>query len=347
MKVVMFCRQRCKEVSRSLAAVSSNAISDGLTLLSVLDSCVTRNPIVFLCFGLLIFLGRTLVQSRLKVFWLDEILTWAEAQSPSLSALWSGLVHAPATLDPPLHPIVAFFALRLPLHPDLSLRLPSFIFYAAMMLSLYVIMRRRASESVALLACFIPMLLPVSNYALEARPYALLLGLCGWAFALWQRAADRRSGRATSLVLLFLCLTCAIWTHYLALLLFVPLYAGELWRTAVSGFDRAMWFAMLTPVAAVVLYIPLLPAASAFRTFTQHSNVVGSDVLDAYAYAFEPSIFVVLLLCCLGGLALPGADANPLAFTGDNGGITFVTGNTSQLLLSSRSLCLYLGWQNC
>jgi len=294
--------------------------SYALSLLSVLESYVTRYPIVFLCFGLLIFLGRVLVQSRLKRFWIDEIFTWAQAQSPNLSALWSGVVHAPASLDPPLYPIVAFFALRLPLHPDLSLRLPSFVFYAAMMLSLYVIMRRRAPESVALIACFIPMVAPVSNYALEARPYALLLALCGWAFALWQRAADRRSGRATSLVLLFLCLTGAIWTHYLALLLFVPLYAGELWRTAVSGFDRGVWFTMLLPVAAVLVYIPLLPAASAYLPFTW---VETTGVLGTYAYAFAPGIFVLLLLCCLADLALPATNSNPLALTGDNRGIQF------------------------
>jgi hypothetical protein len=306
-----------KEVLRSLRAISFNAISDGVSCLSVLDVHVTRNPGVLLCFGLLIFLGRVLVQSRAKTFWLDEVLTWTQAQSPSLSALWSGVVYIPAVNDPPLHPIVTFFALRLPLPPDLSLRLPSFIFYAAMMLSLYVIVRRRAPESVALIACFIPIFPPVSDYAIEARPYALLLGLCGWAFAFWQRAADRRSGRTASLVLLFVCLTCAIWTHYFALLIFLPLYAGELWRSVVSGFDRNMWFTLLAPVAAILAYIPLLPGASVMRSAQWAGDVKASDFLGTYAYAFEPSIFVLLLLCCLGGLALPAATSNPTDVRGD------------------------------
>jgi hypothetical protein len=84
-----------------------------------------------------------------------------------------------------------------------------------------------------------------------------------------------------------------------------------------------MWFTMLVPVAAVVAYIPLLPAASAYRPFTWHSTVVAGDVLGTYAYAFEPMIFVFLLLCCFVGLAVPAATPNPPASTGDNGCITF------------------------
>jgi hypothetical protein len=201
--------------THSLAARCSNATVRGFALLSALDGYVSRNVGVILCLGLIIFSGNAIASSRLKPLFMDEMLTWTEAQSPNLSALLSGMIQSPVTVDPPLYPIIAFFALRLPLRADLALRLPSFICYSGMMLSLFVIMRRRASPSVALIACFVPMILPAHDYALQARPYALLLGLCGWAFALWQRAADNRHGRTTPLLLLFLCLTFAVWTHYL------------------------------------------------------------------------------------------------------------------------------------
>src|SRR5215472_11862781 len=98
---------------RSRAALMlSSALSGALRLLSTLDRYLTRHSAVVLWSGLIIFLGRVLVLSRVKMLWRDEILTWAEAQSPSLSALWSGVTHAPTTVDPPLHPIMAFLALR-------------------------------------------------------------------------------------------------------------------------------------------------------------------------------------------------------------------------------------------
>src|SRR5262245_48036484 len=115
--------------------ILSSAMSRALRLLSTVDSYISRHSAVVLWSGLIIFLGRVLVLSRLKMLWRDEILTWAEAQSPTLSALWSGLTHAPTTVDPPLHPIMAFLALRLPGPLDLRLRLPSFIGFAGMMLS--------------------------------------------------------------------------------------------------------------------------------------------------------------------------------------------------------------------
>jgi hypothetical protein len=181
-----------------------------------------------------------------------------------------------------------------------------------MMLSLFIIMRRRACPSVALIACFVPMILPAHDYALQARPYALLLGLCGWAFAFWQRGADHRPGRTISLLLLFLCLTFAVWTHYLAVLIFIPLVVGELWRTAVSGFDRAMWFTLLTPVAAVLAYIPFLSAASAYRSVPLHGVMV-YEMFDTYSFVLSSRLFAVLLLCCLAALALPAIYGRLLA----------------------------------
>jgi hypothetical protein len=108
------------------------------------------------------------------------------------------------------------------------------------------------------------------------------------------------------------------------LLIFIPLFVGELWRTAMSGFDRAMWFALLTPLAAVLAYIPFLPAASAYRAVPFHGVMV-YEMFDTYSFVMSARLFAVLLLCCLAGLALPAIYDLPLAASGNDDRIMFRT----------------------
>jgi hypothetical protein len=110
-----------------------------------------------------------------------------------------------------------------------------------MMLSLYVLVRRWASASVALIAFLLPMVLPVFDFALQARPYALVLAGTGWSFVFWQRTAQRPDHRLPLLFLLFLSLACAISAHYLAPLLLAPFVAAELWRALRSRVDVGIW----------------------------------------------------------------------------------------------------------
>jgi hypothetical protein len=266
--------------------------------LANLDQGIERNSSGAIALVLLLYFLRAICVSQQTDLFIDEILTYAHAQLPTLHSLWWTLTHAPAATDAPLHPFVSFLALRLPLSFPLSLRLPSILAYGAMMLSIFAFLRRRVRTSVALLATIIPMLIPLFQYAVQARPYSLVLGFSGWALVLWQRATEWHSHRLGTLIGLYFCITFTLLTHYYAGVIFVPLIAGELWRTARQGLDPAVWAVFAAASLAVLSYIPLLPALIPYRAHPW-VGVVPEDLWDTYLLAFSPVLLIILGLCAL------------------------------------------------
>jgi len=273
--------------------------SDRLQLrLANLDRRIEQHSSWTIALVLLFYLIRAICVSQQTDLFIDEILTYAHAQLPTLRSLWWTLTHAPAALDAPLHPFLSFFALRLPLPFPLSLRLPSILGYGAMMLSIFAFLRRRVRTSVALLAALIPMLIPLFQYAVQARPYALVLGFSGWALVFWQRATEQRSHRLGALIGLYFCITFALLAHYYAGVIFVPLVAGELWRTASQRLDAAVWAVFAAASLTVLSYMPLLPTLIPYRAHPW-VGVIPEDLWDTYLLAFSPVLLIVLGLCAL------------------------------------------------
>jgi hypothetical protein len=270
-----------------------------------LDRFVERYPSRIMAAILLVYMGRAFLFSRTTELQIDELLTYAYVQLHSISALWFTLKHYPPALDPPLHPVLAFFSFRLPLPFPLSFRIPAIAGYGAMMVSIFVLLRRRAPASVALTASAIPMLIPVFQYAIQARPYALVLGFSGWALVFWQRATEHRTGRKGTLMGLYLCLACVLLSHYLGALLFIPLIAGESWRCLRYRLDPAIWMVFAAAAATVISYIPLLSAAAVYRVSPWH-GVIAADLWDTYLLGVAPILVIVTGLCAVLWLASSG-----------------------------------------
>jgi 4-amino-4-deoxy-L-arabinose transferase-like glycosyltransferase len=274
------------------------------TLLLRLDSYIGRHEKAILAVLLLVFFGRAYAISRITPMVPDEYLTYLQAQLPNLDAVFRTMRGAPAVVDPPLDPVLSFLAFRLPLPLPLGLRIPSFIGYAAMMVSLFVLVRRWAPASLALIAFVLPMILPVFAYAVEARPYALVLGFSGCALIFWQRAAEQRSGRLRWLLLLFVALAGAILAQYLAPLLLMPFVAAELWRVLRSRADAAIWITLACAAMVMAAYLPFLPAASKFRQHPWH-GVSFEDLQNTYMLTISPAVIVLLAACVFVYFAAP------------------------------------------
>jgi hypothetical protein len=107
--------------------------------------------------------------------------------------------------------------------PHLAYRMPSIIAYLLTLAALFVFVRRRAGAiggGVAIaLACLTP-LFPV--FAVEARPYSMVLACLAWAMVTWQHID--RPWRAPMLALL---LGSAAALHYYAVLGVVPFCPGR------------------------------------------------------------------------------------------------------------------------
>jgi hypothetical protein len=106
------------------------------------------------------------------------------------------------------------------------------------------------------------MLLPLVTHALyyatEARPYGLVLGCAALSLLCWQSVADDRR-RILSLVGLSASLAAALASHYYAVLIFVPLAAGEAARTIMRRrLDLWVWLAFSVATIPLWVFLPLI-----------------------------------------------------------------------------------------
>lgn len=275
-----------------------------LSALSGLEELFESHAAAALAIGIAVYIIRSIVLLRQTPLEWDEYLTYGQAHLPTFAAFWSTLLHAPATADPPLHPLLMFVAVRASLWLRLAMRLPSFIAYLAFMLSVFVVLRRRAPVSVALIGFLVPMLLPAYSYACTARPYALMLGFAGCAFALWQKAAQQDGRRAGTLILLFLCLSGCLLSHYFGASIFVPLIAGELWRAyRAQRIDWPVWRTLIAAGCVVLVYIPFLHGAYRWQGNPYHGSILNQvlfeDLTATYGMQITPVLMILLMVCIL------------------------------------------------
>ncbi len=270
--------------------------------LNSIDQLVERYPQQIMAAILLIYLGRAVFFSRGTELQTDELLTFAAVQLPSLSKLWWTLKHYPPALDPPLYPVLAYLSLRLPISFPLSYRIPSIIGYGALMLSLFTLLRRRFPASVALTASVIPMIVPAFFFAIQARPYGMLLGFSGWSLVFWQRATESSNRRIGALTGMYLCLVGVLLSHFLGGLIYIPLIAAELWRSFRNGIDSAIWMVFALSATTILTYIPLLPAASQYRISPWHGVII-DDLWQTYLLGVGPIAIILISLCAFWWLS--------------------------------------------
>jgi uncharacterized membrane protein len=271
---------------------------------SALERFVEAHAFGFLVCGFAIYCARALELMRERPLQWDEYLVYAQAHLPTFSAFWSNVVHTPGVADPPLHPLLMFLAVRSSLPLRLAMRLPSLIGYAMFLCSVFVVVRRRAPAAVALVAFAVPMLLPAFEYCCIARPYALLAGFGGCAFALWQQATEENGRRLETLVLLFVCLSGSVLSHYFGAAVFFPLIAGELWRTyQARRVDWGVWRTLAVAGCVVLTYVPFLHGAYRWRSHPYHGSILHQvllqDLTATYGDQITPVLMILIMACIL------------------------------------------------
>jgi hypothetical protein len=231
-----------------------------------------------------------LVWSAVKLLWWDEFLVlWTDHQ-PS----WTRIIHIqasyPISLDPLLYHLLAHTSMWIFGADAFAIRLPSLIGFLVMQFCLWYFVRRIASERAALFALLFPALTATLYYAVEGRPYGLLLGLCGVAMVSWQTAIRRETNRTLPLVCLALSIGAAFNTHYFAVLLLAPFFAAEYARAIQR---RRLDFPLLAAIgagsAALVLIVPFAKAAAVFRQhdyFLAQNRMTPDVIATAYTEIF-------------------------------------------------------------
>ena len=197
--------------------------------------------------------------SKAKPLWYDEFFTWHISRLPAVRDIWHALAIG-ATNDAPLNYILPRAAAAVLGAGPVALRLPAMAGVAVMCVCLFVYAHRRFGLVHGFLALLIPLSTEVMYYAVEGRPYGVMLGCAGAAFLCWTLAAEGRR-RAISLVGLALSLAAAVSTHYVAVLLWIPLAAGEIVRIRKRQLDWPVWLAMALGAAPLLLFLPLIRAS--------------------------------------------------------------------------------------
>ena len=110
----------------------------------------SANKAALIGLGLLIVYAalRGLLGAMSKAFWHDELCTWIMAHQPSLAALWKALQNAADGNPPGFYLIERAVAQFVP-NEEIAFRLPSLLGFCCVLLCLFVFIRRRSSDLVA------------------------------------------------------------------------------------------------------------------------------------------------------------------------------------------------------
>ena len=226
--------------------------------------------------------------------------------SRGLSAVddvWSALARG-TDLNPPLYYLAVRCADHLLGQTPLALRLPAALGYLLMSVCLYRFVARWYPAPYAWLAMLLPLITQASWYACEGRPYGLLLGFSALALICWQ---DATAGvcRPLALAGLVLSLAAAVSTHYYAILIIVPLAAGEGVRTWTNKrVDIAIWAAFLLGLLPLLAFMPLMAACRSYAP-TFWSKPSWREALRSYSVLFPESAPMLMALLFLTMVANP------------------------------------------
>jgi hypothetical protein len=276
---------------------SADRTTDWLAIRTApVEAWIERNAaLVFAIYTLLYFL-HAIGASPQKLFWNDEYLAYWTSQLRDFSTIWRSLREAPVAADLPLYHFASHLCRLLPIPRELSVRLPSIIGFWVMLCSVFIFVGRRTNALAALFASSIVLASPAQGYAIEARPYGLLVGCVASALVCWQAASMREVRRFWPLLGMSVGIAAALLSHYYAVFSIGAILAGEMVRSLTRRqWDRAMWLCILVPFLSMAVYIPLLPATSMWRSGGGPPPAIAS-LLEGYLLGVSPVLVPALIL---------------------------------------------------
>ena len=249
-----------------------------------------------------LWIGALLVESaRTKPFWHDEVFTVLLSQLP-LDVLWRASLDG-LDLNPPFS-VASARAVHFVAGPGhIATRIPAMTGFLVATSVIFVMVRRRTNVAVAVAAAMSLAFTEAWRYALEARAYGLTLGSFAVAMYAWSEAAAGRSV-IRNWVLMAAAVALGVWAHYYAILVVLPIAAGEMVRQAGRRrLDWAPWVALAAAGAAMLPLWPLAAAASSQRT-TFWARPQTIDIAGIYQFLRAEFELPLLSAVMLAGLVV-------------------------------------------
>jgi uncharacterized membrane protein len=267
--------------------------------------------------AMLVLIVYTVVTSLLvaasKPLWYDELCTVAVAGQPTLTALWRAL-HQTRDSNPPFYCFVAYFFRHAVVTQEIAYRLPSILGFVCALWCVFVFVRKRSGGVLALLCASVLMLTPLYRpYAVEARPYSLLIAFIAIAMVCYQRAPS-----IWAMLLMGLSLAAAEASHYYALFAFVPFGAAEaVYFAKTKRLRWSVWLSLVVGVVPLALMWPRLRELQRFYGLHFWSQPNWLVPADSYAQLFRmpaaPALGIAAGLCLMFLWDSIAADCNRAA----------------------------------
>jgi hypothetical protein len=222
-----------------------------------------------------------------RPLWYDELLTYYTATASDLHQFIGRVLNA--DLNPPLAAVLARASVMALGDCPFAVRLPSLLAFFGAGLLVYAMARRRYGGAYGLAAMALLWSCGFFRYAVEARPYALVLFFFTFSVFCWVRATEQFGSRWAHWGLMG-GIAGMFMAHCFAPLFAASIGIGELVRTVCNKrIDRKIWLALLLPLPLALTYIPFVRGAH--------------EIL--YPPEFQPTFLTPILFYCLM-VARPG-----------------------------------------
>jgi Dolichyl-phosphate-mannose-protein mannosyltransferase len=268
----------------------------------VTDDASGKGAWVGLALLLVYSIARNLLHSASKPFWFDEMYTWGLAHQPGASAIWRLLEHG-ADSNPPGFYLIEWVSSRLVPNQEIALRLPSVLGFCVLVTCLFVFVRKRAGNTVALCCAAVPLVTVLfDTYAVEARPYVLLVACISFAMVCYQHAPSH-----PWMGLMALGLAVSQTVHYYTVFAMIPFAIAEfaVWLRS----RRVRWGVWLALIGGFLPFLRCWPLLREFGKINRSHFWAKPSLLDAgsvYGWFINapPALgFGVAAFCAFGVVA--------------------------------------------
>lgn len=249
------------------------------------------------------YFAMTMARSYSRLMWADELITLWVCRFKSLPHLWS-ILKSGVELNPPLFHWVTRASETLFGENATGLRVPAMLSYWVMSLALYAYARKHVSALFALFIAVFPSVTSAYSYACEARPYPIILACSIVLLLFWRQATENGRYRRLAILGTGVMLAFAVSIHYYAVLMVLPVAAGE----AVRLFERKtpdwpLWAAVAAGSAVEIAFLPLVRAnlqihKSPYAWNSPHLEFLWESYQTILGVALVPAI-AVLAACAI------------------------------------------------
>lgn len=242
---------------------------------------------------------RSIVAAATKPFWFDEFLTLTLSSLPSMKAVWVALSSALDSPPPGFYVVEREFIGFLQ-NKYIALRLASILAFPCTLLCVFVYVKKRSGEAIALICALLLLLTSLFHWhAVDARPYSMMIACIAIALVCYQRVPS-----PAWTVMLGLSLMLAESLHYYAVFSMIPFGVAEfVYLLSVRRFRWPVWVALALGPAPLLLFLPLLLRFKAYYGTHLWAHYSLSSIPLTYGSFFLTGSafgFAVVAVCATG-----------------------------------------------